>query len=821
MNRFLDRDDLDRFASISISVLTELDPKFDLPVDQRWMAPALGQAASHSRILRDSLAANAALIGAGLVESDVLDRPMQDTAVRVVRQILERARTDPKLWASLEHQLPDLAEAAPGEFLEAVSQASRGESPVLRKLLDDRDCGLLSSSPHVGLLWALERLAWSGDHLPFVAQVLARLARLDPGGSVANRPKASLRALFRPWLPRSSATVEQRFQVLERLRQTEPDVAWELLASMLPKSHDAAFPTARPRWRDWAPDADECAPVSERADATRRIVSWMVEDAGHRGSRWKVLIDALPVLAGDEHDMVVDRLQKLDPTSLGPQDREAIWRRLSNLVDRWGSREQGKRGTTPPKIQRLLQLAERFEPEDPISRFGWLFTRGAGLHREEATLDRARKSAVEAVLRSSGLEGLLALAERVELPTLVGRCAAQCALAQGDEDEILTRYLEPTGHPSSWLAQGFATARSQAAGVSWAVEKLNGIGREWGPPKKAQLLHVLPSRADTWELAIRLGEETDHEYWVRLLPWYIDMGDHARASSKLLSVGRPNAAVDLLARAARSGPIDTELALEALNRALSGDRELDPPSDSLAYDIGYLLDLLSQSPRVDQQRVAALEWRFPLVDRHDREPRALHRMLADNPGFFAEVITSVFRAEGEESRREVSAEDQQRAERGHALLSSWRTVPGTIGDPPGVDGEALARWVDGARNALVTVKRASIGEHLIGQMLRGSPFDPDGTWPCRSVRDVLEKLESSEIEAGLEIGVFNSLGVTSRAMGEGGTIERAQSEKYEGLAAAVANQWPRTASLLRRIARGYRSEAKRIDHRSDPGQDLD
>lgn len=116
--------------------------------------------------------------------------------------------------------------------------------------------------------------------------------------------------------------------------------------------------------------------------------------------------------------------------------------------------------------------------------------------------------------------------------------------------------------------------------------------------------------------------------------------------------------------------------------------------------------------------------------------------------------------------------------------------------------------------------RYTIGLHVIGQVLSGSPSDPDGSWPCGAVRDIIEDLASSDLEEGIRIGVYNSRGVVTRAPTAGGAQERGLAEKYDGLAAAVSATHPRTARLLRRLAGGYRREARREDFESEVGEDL-
>jgi hypothetical protein len=142
-----------------------------------------------------------------------------------------------------------LAEAAPEAFLAGLQAQLTPAAPELLRLFDEEGGGFSPSSMHTHLLWALEILAWDPAYLSAVTLLLGRLARLDPGGRLQNRPINSLRGIFLFWHPYTSATLAQRRQALDLLVAREPNVAWELVSKLLPKSFDHGMPTAQPEWR--------------------------------------------------------------------------------------------------------------------------------------------------------------------------------------------------------------------------------------------------------------------------------------------------------------------------------------------------------------------------------------------------------------------------------------------------------------------------------------------------------------------------------------------------------------------------------------------
>ena len=68
------------------------------------------------------------------------------------------------------------------------------------------------------------------------------------------------------------------------------------------------------------------------------------------------------------------------------------------------------------------------------------------------------------------------------------------------------------------------------------------------------------------------------------------------------------------------------------------------------------------------------------------------------------------------------------------------------------------------------------------------------------VRELIEDLHSQGFEEGMHTGKFNSRGITSRPMGDGGTQERQLAAKHRACADQISDLWPRTGALLRQMA---------------------
>ena len=125
------------------------------------------------------------------------------------------------------------------------------------------------------------------------------------------------------------------------------------------------------------------------------------------------------------------------------------------------------------------------------------------------------------------------------------------------------------------------------------------------------------------------------------------------------------------------------------------------------------------------------------------------------------------------------------------------------------------KWITQVREMCKQANHLPICDKKIGEILSHAPAGEDGIWPHEAIREVIEKVNSRDMERGIEVGIYNQRGVITKSSDEGGKQERELAERYNQFADALKLKWPRTAAMLRRIAQGYIREAKREDLRSE------
>jgi len=839
--------DLERFHDVAAKVLQEPDPALDVEPERRFMANIIGEPRTYSLRLRESLADTAAFLGGYVDQNELADRATgQRHANRLVLAVTSNLNADAtgRAWQSLADVLPLLAEASPDAFLEVVEAGLTGDARPVRLLFMDRDVAASFGtwSPHIYLVWALESLCWSSDYLSGAASVLARLGIIDPhpDGRIRPRPASSLAEVFNLYLPQTSVPLNRRIDVLDGLRRDVPTAAFSLLRAILPSPNAIWTQTHRPRWRDWAQDPPEEINYPEVVAGSTEIVNRLIIDAGTDGDRWAGLaghIDTLP----NDRDRILTALETLDPASLSEPGTNAVWKVLVDLSNNHRRFPDADWAMPADAIDRVEHTAARFAPTSLVELHTDLFghhPRLPGVDARDytsyqAALLAARQDAVRAVLDSGGVTELLALGGAVTLPAAVGWAAGE---VRGDDlaDELLP--LLGSDGSDDRVAHGYAGARLEADGLDWLQRQLERRAETSSVPQQAGLLlAVLRPSQRLLAIVGQLHADVQTEFWRRMNAFYTYADAGAAVVSELIDRGRPWSAIDLLVSLlSRTGQqttsadvaviesgaevalvepaVDVALVESALLRAGIGPSEDVVQAGSLVWEVEQLLDYLEREGVGIEPR-ARLEFLFMPLLQHTRPARAFTAVLQTDPALFAELMSYVYRADGEPIDEDVTPERQALATVGYSVIRSWHTPPGVSPDGS-VDVARLRAWIIEARRLLAESKRAAIGDQVIGGLLAYVPPEADGLWPAEPVRDLIQELASADLESGLRTEKFNSRGVVTRRPMSGGELERSLAAEFRGWATRVTDRWRRTGAMLRQLADTYEEWGRREDDRS-------
>ncbi len=806
--------DIDLFKDLIINILSEKDPSFDRPTEDRFFFRLKDKTLRYSSKLRKGIAEGLAMLG---------NRPnalvhcsrgkAESCTLLAIREIFKDE--DWKLWSSLNELLPILAEACPLEFLSAVERNLSISPSPFDELFSQESNGISGSNHMTGLLWALEALAWDEDLLVRVCVILGNLTMHDPGGNWLNRPINSLSSILLPWMPQTLASFEKQKVAIETLYKEQPKVAWDLLIRLLPNSQTMATGTHKPSWRSTIPKSLEVGVVYEDYwNQISAIAEIAVSIANYDVTRLCTLIEHLNDLPRSSFNKLLEVLSKEPIKSLPEDERLEIWHRMISFTSRHRKFHDEKWALDSEVLSLIEEISNKLAPKSPMNLYKHLFSdKDSDLYEENDNweeqskkLDERRQKAIIAILDLGGLKAVLTFSETVNSPNLVGNSLG--AIANSDFDSyLLPGYLDTFNKNQIQFIAGYVWSKFYKNGLIW----VDGIDKtEWTVFQISQFLMYLPFHKETWERVLNwLGKE-EVDYWgkINANPYQAE-NDLGTAIDKFLSYGRPHMAIQCLsALRHRKQQLDKDKIVTALIMTVS-------LQDSLAnidyYDTVELIKILQEDPIFDEDQLFKVEWAYLqfLDHHHGAFPKLLETRLATNPDFFCEVVRILYRSKNEDTANISNSEESKKiAMNVWRLLRDWKTPPGTKIDGS-FDDNLFLSWLKRVKESCLDSGHWEVAQVNIGEVLVYCPADQNGLWINCTVADALNSDDANDMRNGFRTAFFNSRG--AHYVDPTGKPEKDLAENFRQKADDVErNGFYRLAITLRELADNYDRDAEKI-----------
>lgn len=806
----LSEEKLRRFQRAAERVLSEVHPKFELDPEDRFAAQVYGKVPKYSEVLRLGIAEGAALLASHPAGLTTASGRAEDVATLIVRKVL--SSTDWRRWATIEHALPFLAEAAPGEFLDQVDRALERRNSPLDNLMVDEPGGVMGRTYLSGLLWALETLAWAPDYLVRVIHTLGALDERDKGGQWANRPANSLATILLPWLPQTTASIEKRALAVRSLIEEKPTTGWKLLLRLLPSNSQMSHGTRKPVWRDFIPESwSETLTRQQYLDQVRAYGAIAVEVARRDMKLATELAERLPDLTEEVRNQFLDFVTN-DVAKRSENDRSELWEKLTSLIRQHRRFRTSDWAMRAGVLKRVERAAKAIEPRRAELRHAPLFTeqmydmdiKGSAEARRNS-IEVKRDGAVKELARG-GIERVLSFAASVDSPWRVGDSLGRVGSQRFDK-ELLPKLLGAKGSAGR-VVNAFVWARFHAK-KRWKWVETLGVER-WRTQHIANFYSLLPFIPEAWQRAEAGLKARKSLYWQSCNPhpYHNEGKGLGPAIDRLVEFGRPLDAVRCIyvqiVYSERFDSAQTVRVLSALAASESGGGRVEE------YELREVIEKLQSAPDAVAADVARIEWAFLPVFHRDGMPKFLERELARSPEFFCQVVELVFRSRkkakaGQRSKKPTKAQEGM-ARNGYQLLTEWSTVPGKLGDAE-FSGEQLSQWISEVKRRTRASGHFEAAMTMVGQVLSRAPRDASGLWLHAAVAKELNREDSKHMRDGFRMALHNRRGVFGFS---GGKDESEIAKDYRSKAESIeAAGFHRVAVSLRQLAESYERLAQR------------
>lgn len=756
--------------------------------------------------------------------------PAQDWVDNIIDQLLSNAESD--LWNSLNHEMPLIAEASPESFVSSVlTSLAQDKKPVMNMFAEEK--GFISpSSNHTGLLWALESLAWIPEYLPEASLILAKLAALDPGGKISNRPINSLIEIFKPWHFQTLASLDERKQALENIIKNEKDIGWTLFRQLLPKHSDVAHPTHKMRWRMFDINTNFTRYNSEVYEIHTFIVDQLITNFDFSEGKFAELIDDSDSaqLHPDYRNKIIDFLSseydkiQQETYVAWEEIRKILYFRNSHPGEEW----------TPDKLKSYEILYDKLTPSDTILKNKWLFddqwpevpegfnddTPAPLFTSRQKQLDDARLKAIKEIKSEYSFQKIIELSKEVKYPWTLGESLARIVNTPNDLYKIALKLLQDN-QLNKFFVYSFFYDKVKVLGLDWAID-LYKIFHDKNLSNKSLALIFLPLNQgkDLWQFIDSTDQDIIDEYWSTVQPNFSHLGsvEKIQGINYLIKYKRYFTAIHEASYFPDDLPSD--LIITILNSAAT-DKETIEEIRFREYEIGKLFETLDARSDVDRNDLIQLEWFYLLIldsSGTRRKTKVLHDELANNAEFFVQILKYAYMPNNKDLiAKEIEGVPEEtisnRAHQAFKLLYSWKKVPGVTPNSS-IDQQNLNQWVNSVREYAKAADRLEIADNQIGKILAEYP-ENIGNWPPREIADVIEKINTQEIKSGFSTALFNKRGFSGRGALDGGDIERGHAKYFDELAKNYRLTHPNLSKIFSRLSKGYIRDAKTRDDEAE------
>ena len=693
LSPFISTVDLEKFRNLVLQILSEINPSLELDEDKRWIADIYNKTPEYSSWIRKGVVQTLVLLAE--YGDDSRQSATSDAVAWVddiVRKLLNNARGE--LWISLTDILPIIAEASPSAFLDAVEKSLAVDNPPVIEMFSETDDFITSSSPHTGLLWALESLAWNPLLLSQVIIIMGRLASLDPGGKLLNRPSNCLRKIFLPWLPQTYASTKDRISAIDCLIENEPQVSLNLLLELLPKNSDHCSPTYKPRWRQCSQKQDNRVTFEEEFQFIDALNERVLRLVGNDALHWSLYFPKVSNLLPEQRIKTYDCFETVIDELSG--DKKSFVETVRKMLSSHRTFSDAKWALPEKELIRVEEFYNKLLPKESIYQQSWLFDDQfpelpAGRERKDHSryqdlIKSHRINFLKNILDKKGLNGIINYAKNVKEPNIVGQITAELEIRKSEEYKIINLLDKPDDMSIKIYSENFIHCKAFIKGDVWISSCLKYIEKKEVSNKiKIMTLVSLPEKQVVWDSLIRFEDDIVNDYWKNCDARYYHLTKEEKIFGirNVLKAGRYLEAIHRVSLYAKELPAG--LILDMLKNALAEPIDSNNKFRINSYDIEKLFAIIDQSEEVNDQEIAKLEWGYiPVFSGVGSrcEPKRLHKLISDDPTFFTKLIKLIYLPKNGHEEQELTklSEEiiQARAKRANDLLKDWRTIPGAV-----------------------------------------------------------------------------------------------------------------------------------------------
>lgn len=733
---------LEEFEKIAIEVLSEQDPLYNLMENERLLGKVYQETTRCSKNLRQGIIDNLVWLYCNKNNFQFIgDEKIKKSLNNIVYTVLHD--TDWKVWVSLERDLEVLAELAPETFINELAEMISYKKPELRDLLEHGEYRFIYGNFIANILCTLEIVAWYNACQEKVIDILFELSSFDVLSNYASTPFNTLTNLLLPWAKFVPFSADDKISFVSRIKRININETFGLLLRLL-TFDTAGFETRSPKFLE---------KVSENTSKKATREEWLECISGYNEILLEVLSsnkNLLTEIMKDFNGLYIETkqvLMKFFQKEKNNQNIYQFWYQLYLQIAKNKQFRNANWAVSDDELKKMEEIEKAIRPTDLYLLHKPLFAEqdyeliDEDVKDWSVELDKIKEKRFSALKQLFDQDGEKAIFKFMKTE----RMAENVACILSDFDNIDFSYF----FPSFLLTENEIEKAFIKKYIWYLSRKGNGIEKinfkTWNETEKINFCLFMQFEQSTWNFVQNLLDNP-MDYWqeVDVLPLQSD-SDLTMATEKFISVKRYwLAAGCLFAQNYNKKEISEEKLFKVMSLLASKKEQwkyIDP------YEIITLLKLIQNSNlSIDDKASIELKFVSYFIKNNSIRLKYVFEKIAIMPQFFLDIVSEVYRPEGDSKQKKVSKEKEEHIANMFHILSRWKTVPCVLNGK--LNSADFDEWLNTVVDGAIKINRLSIVHILIGGVLYYAPHDTDSFWIDKHIAEILDKTSNTKMLQG-------------------------------------------------------------------------
>lgn len=732
---------------------------------------------------------------------------------------------------SCSYDLRYYAEACPKLFIESIERDIASDYSVCRNESNRDSTGYFDNSFMTNLMAALELLAWSTEHLPYVVDILAKLSSTEDKHGVNEITYSSLNKILDNILPQTSASASDRRLILERVITQNCEVGWRLCMSVLDPYPRFVTDNFKPMYLDLGQRHDQRVLKSDVYSVIDYCVKNIEEVFELDKDKINELLSIVQFHSGPTHSKVWEVIKQWCKKAISSEKAWVKSKIPEIAFTRAALKNATNLGLDESHFSQAKELYEELKVTDTVLEHRWLFEK---MWIERTTADESTYSydqdheenvkqrrilAINKIYQEQGINGITELLFSERSAWIVGRVIAGSEISK-TEIVSFVKNLVQEDHRSEGNSLNGDLLKALISSITCDRIFLYSLLENLPQSKHLEILLISPFDEYTWVKVRELPQTDQSEYWKNVDPLSpkLSVDQLGTAVTNLLKANRPHIALSLSEYDIEN--ISSELLFQILNDIDQIDQGSYDNSKVDDWLIQRIIKLLSLRKDMSEHLLASLELKFiEFLDNEARKPLNTEILIESEPTYFAQLIAYAYeRVNGNvDFKTESESNIRRRAVKARKMLDRLKRIPGR--DENGtINGERMLRWIKEVRRLCQARSLENFCDRTIGRMFAKAIQSDISNWPTEPILGVLEEVLTEDMSKGLVSSLY-LYSYNKPASTYGGEHDRKEARWHSEKAGFLRITHQKVAIIHDRVAKylnetaGDEVEKEKLDER--------